>query len=182
MTMRVLSVLLGLLGLCRPLFAQTPADVITADQLRLTGEVSTAPALALYRPDILSTVDGALLIHSLPVLTLLDGRRFPLSGDLTARGLNPLNTVPVAFLSAVRVDKNVSPAYGSDGPGGVVNLELNRSYSGGEVGVFYGASGGKYGREDFQSYIRGGVGNDSFQISGGAAYSESSGTVRSINH
>ncbi len=182
MTTRVLPVLLALLGLGTPLYAQSPVDVFTADQLRLTGEVSTAPALAFYRPDILSIVDGALLIHSLPVLTLLDGRRFPLSGDLTARGLNPLQTVPVAFLSAVRVDKNVSPAYGSGGPGGVVNLELNRSYSGGEAGVFYGASGGKYGREDFQSYIRGGVGNGSFQISGGAAYSQSSGTARTVNH
>jgi outer membrane receptor protein involved in Fe transport len=181
MTTRLLSLLLGLLGVGTPLFGQTPADVFTADQLRLTGEVTTAPALALYRPDILSTVDGALLIHNLPVLTLLDGRRFPLSGDLSARGLNPAQLVPVAFLSAVRVDKTASPAYGSDGPGGVVNLQLNRNYSGGEVGVFYGASGGKYGREDFQSYIRGGVGNDSFQISGGAAYSQSSGAVRTIN-
>lgn len=182
MTTRVLPVLLGLLGICGPLFAQSPGDVFTAEQLRLTGEASTAPALALYRPDILSTVDGALLIHSLPVLTLLDGRRFPLSGDLGARGLNPAQLVPVAFLSAVRVDKNVSPAYGSDGPGGVVNLDLDRNYSGGEAGVFYGASGGKYGREDFQTYIRGGVGNDSFQISAGAAYSQSSGTVRTVNH
>ncbi len=182
MTTRVLAILLGFLGVCAPLFAQAPVDVFTADQLRLTGEVSTAPALALYRPDIFSTVDGALLIHGLPVLTLLDGRRFPISGDLTARGLNPLQTVPVAFLSAVRVDKTVSPAYGSGGPGGVANLELNRSYSGGEAGVFYGASGGKYGREDFQSYIRGGVGNDSFQISAGAAYSQSSGTVRTVNY
>lgn len=182
MIKRLLPVLLGLLGVCSPLCAQTDFDVLTADQLRLGGEVSTSPALAFYRPDLFSVVDGALLIHNLPVLTLLDGRRFPLSGNLDARGLNPANLVPVAFLSAVRVDKTTSPYYGSDGPGGVVNLELNRNYTGGEAGAFYGASGGKYGREDFQSYIRGGVGNATFQISGGAAYSHSSGSVRTYNY
>lgn len=182
MITRALLVLTVLAGLSTPLLAQSPADVITADQLRLSGETSTAPALALYRPDIFSTVDGQLLIHSLSVLTLLDGRRFPISGNLDRGSFSPLQTIPVAFLSAARVDKTVSPAYGTDAPGGVVNLELNRTYSGGEAGVFYGASGGKYGREDFQSYIRGGVGTDAFQISGGAAYSRSSGTARTYSH
>ena len=68
--------------------------------------------------------------------------------------------------------------YGTDRPGGIVNLQLRRNYySGGEVGVFYGKSGGKYGREDFQTYIIGGIGNEKFQITAGAVYQESSGTI-----
>ncbi len=179
MITRLLPVVLGLVGFGASLCAQTQGngDLLSADQLRLTGEVSTAPALTLYRPDLFSSVDGALLIHDLPVLTLLDGRRLQIAGDLSPHRLDPIHTIPVAFLSAVRVDPTASPFYGSGGPGGVVNLELNRTYTGGEVGAFYGASGGKYGREDFQSYIRGGVGTQNVQISGGASYSRSSGTA-----
>jgi len=47
--------------------------------------------------------------------------------------------------------------------------------AGGEFGVFYGKSDGKYGTDLFQSYIIGGVGNDKFNISAGAMYEESSG-------
>ncbi len=186
MTKRALSVLLGFHCLCSCLVARQASageiDTIPLDQLRLTGEVETAPALTLYRPDIFSTVDGALLIHSLPVLTLLDGRRFPIAGDLGRTGMTPLDVIPVAFLRAVQVEKSSSPMYGTDAPGGIVNLQLNRSYSGGAAGVFYGASGGKYGREDSEAYIRGGVGTDKFQISGGAAYDRSSGQSRSVSH
>ncbi len=187
MIQRVLPVLLGFLCLCSPLCAQQPdagdIDAISIDQLRITGEVNPGPALTLYRPDIFSTVDGAILIHSLPVLTLLDGRRFPISGDLGGKGITALDVLPVAFLRAVQVEKAASsPIYGTDAPGGVVNFQLNRSYSGGEAGVFYGSSSGKYGREDFQTYIRGGVGNDNFQINAAAAYDHSSGNSRSFSH
>ncbi|HSH37836.1 MAG TPA: hypothetical protein VK993_03545 [Chthoniobacterales bacterium] len=46
--------------------------------------------------------------------------------------------------------------------------------SGGEVGFFYGRSDGKYGREDYSAHIIGGIGNDKFNITVGAAYHESS--------
>jgi hypothetical protein len=59
----------------------------------------------------------------------------------------------------------------------VVNLRLNRNFAGGEFGVFYGKSDGKFGREDKQAYIIGGVGNDKVQITAGAAYEESIGNV-----
>ena len=96
--------------------------------------------------------------------------------------MTPLDVIPLAFLRGVQVEKLPSPMYGTDAPGGIVNLQLNRSYSGGEAGVFYGASTGKYGREDFEAYIRGGVGTDHVQISAGAAYDHSSGQYRTANH
>ncbi len=177
MMQRAAAALLGLVGLCLPALAQVgDIDSIGRAQLRQTGEIDLGPALALDRPDLFSSVDGTVLIHGLPVLSLLDGRRFPIASDLGRMGMTPLDLFPTAFLRAVQVQAiSASPMYGSDAPGGVVNLRLNRNYSGGEVGVFYGKSGGRYGREDFQTYIIGSTGNDKFQITAGAAYEESNG-------
>lgn len=174
MIKRLVPALLGCLCVCSPLLAQDSAlEIFGPDQLRLGGQTDTAAALTLARPDLFSSVDGSLLLHGLPVLTLLDGRRFPISGN--SGHFAPLDSIPVALLSAARVQTTSSPLYGSDGPGGVVDLRLNQPVSGGEMGVFYGNSGGKYGREDFQSYIFGGVGTDKFQISAGASYESLSG-------
>ena len=150
-------------------------DSISRDDLGITGEVDIAPALARYRPDLFTTLDGSLLLHGLPILTLLDGRRFPIAGNSGRWGMGSLDMLPVAFLRGATVRSGSSPLYGSDAPGGIVDLPLNRVTTGGETGVFYGNSGGKSGREDFEAYIFGGVGNDKFQISAGAAYENSSG-------
>ena len=172
-----LLVLLGLLAAGSTLRAQQNAlDSIAADSLRQRGEVDTAPALALERPDLFRNVDGTLLIHDLPVTVLLDGRRLNIGGNSGHFGVASLDRIPLAFLSAVRVQPvSASPLAASDAPGGVVDLQLRRFTSGGEAGVFYGGSGGKYGREDFQAYILGGVGNEKLQISAGAAYQNSTG-------
>jgi hypothetical protein len=45
----------------------------------------------------------------------------------------------------------------------------------GEVGFLYGKSTGKYGREDFETYIIGTVGNDKFSITAGYYHQELSG-------
>jgi len=179
----VLLALLGLLGLALPLTAQTSlprgdVQTITREELEETGEVETGAALTLHRGDIFRGVDSAALIHGLPVLTLLDGRRFPLSTQLGRTSASPVNDLPVAFLRSVEVQPNGGAArYGSDGPGGTVNLRLNRLQTGGEVGVFYGRSSGKYGREDYSAYIMGGIGNDKFNLTVGAAYHESHGKI-----
>lgn len=183
---RVVLALVALLSVCWSVvaYATEPrraaaTETITDEQLEATGELDASAALSLHRPDLFSRVDGSVLIHSLPVLTLLDGRRFPIASDLGRMGMTPLDMFPVAFLRAAEVQKiSSSPMHGSDGPGGQVDLRLNRIRSGGEVGFFYGKSEGKYGREDFQAYIIGGVGNDKVQITAGAAYHESSGHVR----
>ena len=185
MMKRVLPVVFGLLGFCLPVVAQqtasldrSEAEVITREELEETGEFEAGPALDLSRRDLFSGVDGATLIHGLPVLTLLDGRRFPISTQLGRMGTSPFNVMPLAFLSAVEVKKVGSlPRYGSDGSGGVVNLRTNRWESGGEVGFFYGRSDGKYGREDYSGYIVGGIGNEKFNITVGASYTESTVNV-----
>jgi len=179
MITRTLPALLGVLGFCLTSLAQEmpdpfgPAEIITPEELRITGELDVAPALDLYRADLFRTTDGSVLIHGLPTLTLLNGRRF--SSALSRMGMAPLDIFPMAFLTAVEVQTGSSPRYGSDGPGGVINLRTNPMRNGGEVGLFYGKSGGKYGREDLGAHIIGTVGNDKFQITAGATYQESEG-------
>lgn len=48
----------------------------------------------------------------------------------------------------------------------------NRIRFGGEAGIFYGKSTGKYGREDFIRYISGTIGNEMFSISVGYSHQE----------
>ena len=182
MIRRAVPAVLGFLGLCLPLTAQqnrpeqNDDETITLGQLQSTGAVDVASALALYQPDSFSRSNNSVLIYGFPALTLLDGRRFSISGSLGR--LTPIDFFPVAFLSAVDVQKiNASPMYGTDSPGGVVNMRLNRNFSGGEFGVFYGKSSGKFGREEKQAYILGSAGNEKFQVTAGAAYEESSGHI-----
>lgn len=48
----------------------------------------------------------------------------------------------------------------------------NRIRFGGEAGIFYGKSTGKYGREDFIRYISGTIGNEMFSFSVGYLHQE----------
>jgi outer membrane receptor protein involved in Fe transport len=171
MMKRALPAVLGLLSLCLSLAAQE--QTIIREELQETGATDVGPALSLYRPDIFSHVDSSVLIHGLPVLTLLDGRRFPISTELGRMGIAPLDIFPFAFVSAVDVYAiNASAMYGTDSPGGVVNLRRDRFDTWGEVGLFYGRSSGKYGREDKAGYITGGVGNEHFQLNVGFSRQE----------
>jgi hypothetical protein len=55
----------------------------------------------------------------------------------------------------------------------IVDLRApNRIQFGGEMGFLYGKSTGKYGREDFSTYIIGTVGNDKFSITAGYLHQE----------
>ncbi len=180
---RAVAAVLGCLSLCATVVAQKPAtleqgnvETFTVDELRSTGAVDVDPALTLYRPDLFSRSNGSILIHNVPALMLLDGRPIASAIPLRGMGLTTFDLIPLAFLSAIQTQKvNGSPVYGSNVANGVVDLRLNRNYVGGEAGIFFGKSTGKYGREDFQSYIVGGAGNDKFHITVGAAYQESSG-------
>jgi hypothetical protein len=174
MIRRAVSAVLGLLAVCLPLAAQeNDFQTISVEDLQKTGALDTAAALTLDRPDVFSAVDGVLLLHSLPVTTMLDGHRFPISGDSS----RIFEMFPVAFLTSADVHKlNPGPAFGADAPGGTVDLRLNRYWSsGGEIGVFYGKSDGKYGTDLFETHIIGSVGTDKFNITAGAMYEESSG-------
>ncbi|MGZ5023157.1 MAG: hypothetical protein ACXWAX_11275, partial [Chthoniobacterales bacterium] len=89
MIKRMVPSLLGFLCVCLPFLAQQVAaqdETFTREQLQQTGEIDNGPALALYRPDVFSSVDGSVLIHGLPVLALLDGRRLLVSSEMGRMG------------------------------------------------------------------------------------------------
>ena len=51
------------------------------------------------------------------------------------------------------------------------------SWTGGEIGFLYGHSSGKFGGDEFTSYITGGVGNEHMQINVGVSQQEFNGRV-----
>lgn len=180
---------LGLVSLCLPLAAQQTNSREQAGDGTASAELSydagadvTVPSLSLYQPETLNTVDGSVLLHDLPLLTLLDGRRFPVSTALGRMGTMPIDLFPIAYLY-VRPAKaqkvNDSPTLSAKDSLAEVPISVsNRVFFGGEAGVFYGHATGKYGGDAFATYIEGDVGNDKFQINVGASYQEWNGNGR----
>ena len=163
---RVLFIAVGFVCLCFSVAAQ---------------EMLNAPsALALYRPDVFSTVDSFALIHNLPVFALLDGQRLPVSTDLGRMGTAPLDLFPAAFPAPAAAKKTNAGRAGEsadakDSLVEVISSPLHPVYSSGEVGVLYGRWSGKSSGDLWQTYMMGEVGNDKFHITVGTAYEESSG-------
>jgi hypothetical protein len=79
---------------------------------------------------------------------------------------------------------NAAAAYPKDSSKEVVDVRQPNffDYAGGEVGVLYGRSTGKYGVEVEQGYILSEMGNDKFHISVGAAYENLSGRYPRLGH
>jgi outer membrane receptor protein involved in Fe transport len=79
--------------------------------------------------------DGSvrILLHDLPTVVLLNGRRLPNSG-LGADASVDLNTLPLSFIERVEVlASGASAAFGADAVGGVVNIVTRRSHRGLEL-------------------------------------------------
>ena len=111
-----------------------------------------------------------------PFVTLADRDLFTFS---TAFGWTPpvSDFLPVLNPWEPRYDYPYSPSRSKSHDYGVEMRSPDRIYFGGEIGFLYGRSNGKYGREDFQTYITGTVGNEHFSITAGYLRQESSGRV-----
>jgi iron complex outermembrane receptor protein len=73
-------------------------------------------------------------------LTLINGRRFALSGNSRINGGNVynINPIPMGAVDRIEVLKDgASAIYGSDAIAGVVNLILRKDYTGTEVNLYY---------------------------------------------
>ena len=151
MTKRALVAVAGFFGLCLSLSAQTP------EQLLFDG-------VTLNRP-----------YTSMPSFNLADQDRFFFSTSFGA--IQPTsNFLPTFSPAGPRSVDSPTQLESKDPLDGVVEFKSpDRVWFGGEVGFLYGKSTGKYGREDFQTYIIGTVGNDKFSITAGYLHQESSG-------
>ena len=164
------SVVLGFFGLC--FFPGAP--------LSRAGETEAGAALNLYSPELLTTMDASLLLGDLQLHPFLDGRHLPIASALGRMGTMPPDLFPLAYLRPAVAQKAraTQTTSGKESPAGDIAVsQADHIYTGGEVGVFYGHSSGKFGGDDFATYIQGEVGNDKFHISVGAAYEESNGRL-----
>jgi hypothetical protein len=146
---RALFAVAGFFGLCLSLPAQSP------EQLLFDGGTLYRPSLSLADQDrfFFSTSFGAMQATSnfLP----------------TFSPVGPRSVVAPSMLDS------------KDSLDNVMEFEsTNRVRVSGEVGFLYGKSTGKYGREDFLSYISGTVGNEYFSITASYLHQESSGRVQ----
>jgi hypothetical protein len=153
------------LALCFPVAAQQP---------RPLGQNVTLQQLSFYQPDLLRSVDGSSLITNLSLVAALGGQ-LPISNGLTPMEMMPGNLFPSVPLSFAPVQQLPAPTEGKDLPSEPLISRLSRYQFSGEVGFLYGHATGKFGGDLLQSYIQGGVGDDHFQISVGAAYEEWNG-------
>ncbi len=169
MITRVLPVLVGLLGVCLPVLADETGQLGRGGR-----EVIAQESLDLDRHDLFTTVEGSLLLHSLPVLARLDGERLPVASELGRMGRTSPDLGSLAFLSPVpKQSTEIAPIDGKDATGEILSLR-DRLYTSGEVGFLYGTSTGKHGGDFLAGYVTGTIGNVKFQLTVGASYEESS--------
>ena len=113
-------------------------DVLQALPMTTGSPLNTnanAPGWAEERGGGGAAGDGSVrvLVHDLPTVVLLNGRRLPNSG-LGADASVDLNTLPMSFIERVEVlASGASAAVGADAVGGVVNIVTRRNNRGLEL-------------------------------------------------
>lgn len=164
---RAIPAFFGVIGLCVPLLGQQADPKVEG--------FAAGQSLALSQSN-LGKVDGLAMLRSLSMPALRDGQYFPGASASDGIGGAPLNSFPYAYTGATERQKyNASLRYRTDTVPRIGDLRLNDGSAGGEVGVLYGRSSGKYGGDLFQSYIIGTAGNEHFQVTAGASYEEWTG-------
>jgi hypothetical protein len=199
MVQRALCVALGLFGALLPAVAQQPHRSIIREPSRSNTVLNAPLSLSLYRLKNPGAADGSLLLHNGPVPLWLDGTQvsngivnpgYSFASQWVQMGFMSPDLLPPALLSADQPPAQRPSAgrvHGSDGkdlgagkdsPDEMLSSSLNPIYYGGEVGFLYGRWSGKGGGDMWESYVVGTVGNDKFQITGGASYDEWNGSGR----
>lgn len=150
MTKHAFSAVAGFLGLC----------------LSLSAQPTQSPEQLLF--------DGNMLNR--PFLTLGDQDRFSFMTAFNWQ--TPPDFLPPFNPMDPRSAASSAIADSKDSLDNTVEMRArDRVYVGGEVGFLYGKSSGKYGREDFQTYMIGTIGTEKFSITAGFLHQESNGHV-----
>lgn len=156
--------------------------------LGLTARADFDPIFGFYRPELFSKIDSSNLVSELAMRDFLDGR-VPGSTALGRMGSARVVDFEMAPAASKEAAANPAPQHKGHvivGPvrdpkdgkdySSVESLALEKaslSWTGGEIGIFYGHSAsGHYSGDEFGSYIIGGVGNEHMQINVGAGYEE----------
>jgi hypothetical protein len=183
MIKRVLFAVTASLGVCFSLFARETAilDSVQSASFKLNqvsaSDMVEGRAALPQRTVSFSTLHSAW--YGSGPLTLVDGRVFSFStafGWIEARPGGFLPAFIAKQLPAVTPAKTLAPYPGGE----AVDLVHEFDYVGGEVGVFYGRSIGKFNRQVEQGFILGEVGNGDTHIAVGMSYEHSSGNAPRI--
>jgi iron complex outermembrane receptor protein len=124
------------------------------------------------------TTDGGsqLLLHNLPTLVLVNGRRLAYD-PVDSSGGNEfvdLNTIPLAAIEKIEVLSDGSSAiYGADAVGGVINIILKKDYNGWEADTHYGYSDLTGHYSERTGSLTGGVSNGTTSMTVSFEYTQS---------
>jgi hypothetical protein len=177
MIKRALFAVTGFLSFCFSLPAQEMQRPGPIQLARFTLNQSD-PGGAVVTHSALGQTDIALdnAYADVPSLTLADERLFSFPGAFAWMEATPADFLPVFSAEEPRrMIPALTPA--QDSGRKAVDLLPRFDYVSGEVGVFYGKSTGKFGREVKQGYILGEVGDDKTHITLGASYEETNGRL-----
>jgi hypothetical protein len=171
----------GFLGLSMSLPAQQMQDAgrvqpvrFTLSPLGFSGDIRSA----FGGTDLFGTLNNAW--HAPAPLTFADGRRFSFPSAFAWMEAAPTDFLPaVALEEPPRVTPTARLARDSSN-NKALDLLPKFDYAGGEVGIFYGKSNGKFSREVEAGYIFGEVVDGNTHISVGASYEHSNGRVPSL--
>ena len=167
-----------------------PVAVISPSDIQNSGvETNVLDVLRKISPSVSglgsenATTSGAatnggsqLLLHNLPTLVLVNGRRMAYDPVDSAGGNEfvDLNTIPLAAIDKIEVLSDGSSAiYGSDAVGGVINIILKKDYNGWEADAHYGFSDLPGHYTERTGSITGGVSNGTTSITASIEYSQS---------
>lgn len=195
MIRRGLAVAVGLIAVCLPVAAQ-PGNRPAATKARMAthqrlpaGWSSSTSELSLYQPTIFGANDTSLLFRKGRVLAWSDGGRLASENALVSTGMISLDLFSSGYLPSSNafgpvpvnpgnaVSNSRPPNFGTDAKDSpeMMTSSTDRFYYGGEIGFMYGHWSGKGGGDLMESYITGGVGNEHFQITAGAAFDDWNG-------
>jgi iron complex outermembrane receptor protein len=124
------------------------------------------------------TQDGGaqILIHNLPTLVLVNGRRMaynPVDGSGGSEFVD-LNAIPLAAIDRIEVLSDGSSAiYGADAIGGVINVILKKDYNGWEANAHYGVSDTTGHYSERSGSLTGGVSNGTTSLTVSLEYTQS---------
>jgi iron complex outermembrane recepter protein len=117
-----------------------------------------------------------VLIHNLPTLVLVNGRRMAYDPVDSSGGAEfvDLNAIPLAAIDRLEVLSDGSSAiYGADAIGGVINVILKKNYNGWEADAHYGYSDTAGHYSERSGSLSGGVSNGTTSMTISLEYTQS---------
>jgi iron complex outermembrane recepter protein len=171
-------------ALAIPVAVVSPADIensgVQTNVLDVLRKIS--PSVSGLGGENATTAGGAtnggseLLLHNLPTLVLVNGRRLAYD-PVDASGGNEfvdLNTIPLSAIEKIEILSDGSSAiYGADAVGGVINIILKKDFNGWEADTHYGFSDLPGHYTERSGSLTGGVSNGTSSITTSFEYSQS---------